>query len=91
MGAVEVTKGLPVAISLDFEREWSYLLLALEALGLGPEFLKWSKLLYTAPRARVKTGQQISRQFEIGRGTHQGCSLSPIIFALAMATLATIL
>ena len=74
MGVVEETAELSVATFLDFEKAFntlrrSYLLIVVKALGMGPEFLKWVKLLYTKSKARVKAGHQISRQFEIGRGT----------------------
>ena len=81
---------LPVALSLDIEKAfdtlgWDYLQSVLEHFGLGPNCLRWIKLLYRAPRAR---GRPVSDGFDIQRGTREGCPLSSIIFVLAMEPLA---
>ena len=45
-------------------------------------------MLYTDPTARVRTGGIISASYAVRRKTHQGCSLSPLLFALAVEPLA---
>ncbi|KAJ1136101.1 hypothetical protein NDU88_002519 [Pleurodeles waltl] len=80
-------------ISLDIEKafdtlEWDFLFATMQLLGLGPKFINWVRILYTAPQARVKTGGVVSDAFSICRGTRQGCPLSPLLFALAMEPLA---
>lgn len=82
--------------SLDIEKAfdtlgWEYLLAVWSKFDMGPKFLRWVKILYTKPQARVKTGHIISPSFGIERGMRQGCPLSPIIFALAMEPLASVL
>ena len=52
------------------------------AIGVG--FIACTKLLYTDPRARVKTGGIISESYVVGRGTRQGCPLSLLLFAIAI-------
>ncbi|KAJ1090709.1 hypothetical protein NDU88_003838, partial [Pleurodeles waltl] len=80
-------------ISLDIEKafdtlEWDFLFTTMQRMGIGPKFIRWVRILYTNPQARVKTGGVISESFQISRGTRQGCPLSPLLFALAMEPLA---
>lgn len=57
--------------------EWQYLWRAMKAAQLGPRFIGWVKMLYGAPAARVKVNNELSDRFSLGRGTRQGCPLSP--------------
>lgn len=68
--------------------EWTFLFYVMRRMGLGPGFVGWTALLYTEVTARVKTGDLISGECRIGRGTCQGCPLSPLLFALAVEPLA---
>ena len=38
--------------------------------------------LYTAQEAKVRTGHGTTNWFQIGKGVHQGCILSPCLFNL---------
>ena len=78
---------------LDLEKafdslEWPYLFNILQHYKLGAYYLQLVSLLYTAPQARVKTGNLVSDPITIHRGTRQGCPLSPLLFSLAMEPLA---
>lgn len=44
--------------------------------------------LYSNPRAQVHLLGRYSEPFTIEKGTMQGCPLSPIVFAIAIETLA---
>lgn len=82
-----------LAISLDaqkaFDRvEWGFLFTALSKFGLGDNFCRWIKTLYSRPQAAVFTNGVISEFFDISRSTRQGCSLSPLLFTIFLEPLA---
>ncbi|KAJ1181144.1 hypothetical protein NDU88_006354 [Pleurodeles waltl] len=52
-------------VALDMEKAfntlpWEYLWEEMRQMVIGPVFLSWVRLLYTAPRARVRTGAIVS-------------------------------
>lgn len=55
---------------------------SLKIFGFGRKFISWIKLLYASPLARVRTNNDYSDYFPLGRGTQQGCPLSPLLFAI---------
>lgn len=54
----------------------------LTCMGFPWNFLKWLQLI-----TRIKVNRYISDPFPLGRGTRQGCSLSPLLCALIMEPL----
>ena len=80
-------------ISLDAEKafdrvEWSHLFFTLRKFGFKEEFVAWVKLLYSFPLASVISNNTQSAYFPLGRGTRQGCPLSPLLFAISIEPLA---
>ncbi len=76
-------------LSLDAEKafdrvEWTYLWSVLKCFGFGPHFMHMARTLYTNCFARVSTGMSCSNAFRLGRGTRQGCPLSPLLFAISL-------
>lgn len=68
--------------------DWPYLWAALAAFGFGQHFIQWVQLLYHAPTAKVSINGWLSDSFPLGRGTRQGCPLSPLLYALSVEPLA---
>ncbi|KAF7653626.1 hypothetical protein LDENG_00080770 [Lucifuga dentata] len=80
------SNSLPVAaISLDAEKafdrvEWRFLTTALSSFGFDSVFKLWISIPYKNPKAAVIVNGVISPFFNVLRGTHQGCPLSPLLF-----------
>lgn len=85
--------GSRVIVSLDAAKafdsiEWDFLFTTLVEFGFGTSFIRWVRLLYSAPCSMVSTNGWLSPTFSLYRGTRQGCPLSPLLFALAVEPLA---
>lgn len=81
------------AFFLDAEKafdrvEWDYLFSALSKFGFGAIFISWIGLLYVSPLASVHTNNLRSGHFPLTRSTRLGYPLSPMLFALAIESLA---
>lgn len=80
-------------LSLDLNKAfdsvlWPYLFSVLQQMGFKDEFLHAIQALYYQPKTRIKLPGCNSDFFTLGRGIRQGCPLSPLLFALALESLA---
>lgn len=78
-----------IVVSIDIEKafdslDWHYMLVVLEKMGFGLTFRRWISLLYSNPRMAIRLCFHTSPFLQIGRGTKQGCPLSPFRFALSV-------
>lgn len=78
-----------VMVTLDIEKAfdsevWPFISSVLEVMGFGEGFRRWIDKLYKDPTAQIKPNGALSALFHVGRGTRQGCPLSPALFALVM-------
>ncbi len=85
-----------VIISLDaqkaFDRvSWRYLLQTLKRFKFGPNFIDWIQTLYSSPQAAVRVNGYRSERFTLQQGCRQGCSLSPLLFAISIEPLAQLI
>ena len=79
-------------INLDqskaFDRvDHRFLAAVLETAGFEPEFRKWISMLSRNPQAVVQVNGRCSEAFAIERSVRQGCSLSPLLYVLALEPL----
>lgn len=78
-----------IIVSIDIEIafdsiDWQYMHTVLEKMGFGPVFRKWISLLCSNPKVMIRLGLNTSPFFLVGRGTRQGCPLSPFLFSFMM-------
>ena len=59
----------------------------LEEKGVLPLYIRVIKNMYEGGRTSVRTREGITNDFSIGRGLHQGSTLSPFLFTLVMDAL----
>ena len=75
-------------LCVDYKMEISFLMKVLESMGFGPSFRAWIRLLYTEVHSAVVVNGYVTEPFPVTRGVRQGCPLSPLLYVLAMESLA---
>ena len=83
-------------LSLDAEKafdrvDWTFLQQTLRYMGFNNTFVKWIGIFYKNPRSKVRVNGHCSDFFPLGRGTRQGDSMSPSLFALSIEPLAELI
>uniref|UniRef100_A0A803SQE2 Reverse transcriptase domain-containing protein n=1 Tax=Anolis carolinensis TaxID=28377 RepID=A0A803SQE2_ANOCA len=79
-------------LSLDAEKafdklNWDFVKLLLKELDFGMQFINGIQSIYNQQKAKLRINGEITEEFEIKKGTRQGCPLSPLIFILAIEIL----
>ena len=59
----------------------------LERLGFGPAFISCLRTIYSDDSITTSIGGRKTREIFLSRGVRQGCSLSPLLFALYISEL----
>ena len=61
---------------VDHNKLWEIL----REMGIPDQLTCLLRILYAGQEATVRTGQGTTDWFQIGKGVHQGCILSPCLF-----------
>ena len=64
---------------MDHNKLWKIL----QEMGIADHLTCFLRNLYEGQEATVRTGQGTTDWFQIGKGVHQGCILSPCLFNLS--------
>ena len=63
---------------VDYNKLWKIL----KEMGISDHLICLLRNLYAGQEATVRTGHRTTDRFQIGKGVHQGCILSPCLFNL---------
>ena len=63
---------------VDHNKLWKIL----QEIGISDHLICLLRNLYAGQEATVRTGHRTTDCFQIGKGVHQGCTLSPYLFNL---------
>ena len=85
-----------IALQIDFQKAfdsigWNFMLNTLIQMNFSDDYVKWVKILYTDIQAMVSNNGNLTDRFEIGRGVHQGCPLSALLFIILVQVLSHML
>ena len=69
---------MPKHLTVDHNKLWKIL----KKVGIPDHLTCLLRNLYTGQEATVITGHETTDWFQIGKGVHQGCILSPCLFNL---------
>jgi hypothetical protein len=53
-----------------------FMLEVLKKMNIGPQFIRWIKIMYKESQSRVLVNGYLSEAFEVGRSVRQGCPLA---------------
>ena len=69
---------MPKPFTVDHDKLWKIL----KEMGIPDHLTFFVRNLYAGQEATVRTGHGTMDWFQIGKGVHQGCMLSPCLFNL---------
>ena len=71
-----------------FDRvEHLYMFKVLEKMKLGSQFIRWIRTIYTKNTSMATVNGHLTDTISIGRGIHQGCFISMLLFVLTIEPL----
>ena len=81
-----------IGLFIDFEKvfnslEWEYLIKALDTFNFGQGVKAWANTLHNNISSSTVNNGFVSNSFKLKRGGKQGCSLSRLLFVLAVELL----
>ena len=81
---------------IDFEKAFGsvdqqFIFEIMEKLGFPPEFIKWTKLGFTSTHASLIINGKLTSFFDLPGGGRQGDNLFPLIFAIVVQGLASLI
>ena len=79
-------------IFLDQEKAFDrvdhgFLFKTMEAFGIGEDFIKWVKVLYSNASTKIKINGYLTENIPLNRGVRQGCPLSALLYVLIIEVL----
>lgn len=81
-----VIMGMDAEKAFDSVR-WNFLYQVLQKFNFRGSFIEIIRALYTKPTARIKINGSLSGTISLKRGCRQGCSASPLLFAIFLEPL----
>ena len=81
-------------ISIDEEKafdkiQYPFMIKTLQKAGIEGTYLNIIKTIYDKPTTNIILNGEKLKAFPLKSGTRQGCSLSPLLFNIALEVLAT--
>jgi len=93
MEYTDANRLLRIFLFIDFKKafdniEWSFIHNSLTLFNFGPVIRRWVYIFYNNVERGVMNCGYMTKYFSVSPGVRQGCSLSPLLFVLAVEVLA---
>uniref|UniRef100_A0A3B3WIQ9 Reverse transcriptase domain-containing protein n=1 Tax=Poecilia mexicana TaxID=48701 RepID=A0A3B3WIQ9_9TELE len=90
---IKKTDKQAIILGLDAQKafdtvDWSFLFIVLSKFNFSSKFIKIIQELYNKPTGKIRINGGLSEEIKIERGCRQGCSISPLLFAIFIEPLA---
>uniref|UniRef100_A0A3B5MSX7 Reverse transcriptase domain-containing protein n=1 Tax=Xiphophorus couchianus TaxID=32473 RepID=A0A3B5MSX7_9TELE len=90
---IKKTDKQAIIMGLDAQKafdtvDWSFLFRVLSQFNFSSKFIKIIQELYNKPTGKIRINGGLSEEIKIEQGCRQGCSMSPLLFAIFIEPLA---